>query len=87
MAVEALLRWNSPVLGLVSPVDFIPFLEEMGLISYIGTWVLEEACKQARLWQTNPHVEFTFFLHKVLLLSHRINGAEDGGMSSASDTR
>ncbi|WP_160142031.1 putative bifunctional diguanylate cyclase/phosphodiesterase [Nitrincola tapanii] len=48
--VEALLRWFSPELGGVSPADFIPLAEDMGLIDQIGDWVLEAAVRQAKEW-------------------------------------
>jgi len=47
---EALIRWNHPEKGLVSPGDFIPLAEETGLIINIGNWVLENALKQLRAW-------------------------------------
>ena len=48
--VEALLRWTHSVRGAISPASFIPVAEDCGLILLIGTWVLEEACRQARVW-------------------------------------
>lgn len=51
IAVEALLRWNHPQKGLISPADFIPVAEETGLILQLDAWVLETACAQARAWQ------------------------------------
>jgi len=48
--VEALIRWNSPTRGIVQPDDFIPLLEETGLITDIGRWVLERACAQGAAW-------------------------------------
>jgi diguanylate cyclase len=49
-AVEALLRWNDPARGVVSPAEFIPVLEQTGLIVPVGQWVLREACKRAQGW-------------------------------------
>jgi diguanylate cyclase (GGDEF)-like protein/PAS domain S-box-containing protein len=48
--VEALLRWNHPTRGLVPPDEFIPVLEELGLVVQVGEWVLEEACQQIKAW-------------------------------------
>jgi diguanylate cyclase (GGDEF)-like protein len=49
-AVEALLRWNDPSRGVVSPGEFIPVLEQTGLIVPVGQWVLREACKRVQGW-------------------------------------
>jgi len=48
--VEALLRWEHPQRGLVPPDDFIPVLEELGLVVQVGDWVLNEACRQLKSW-------------------------------------
>ncbi|MDR7201983.1 putative bifunctional diguanylate cyclase/phosphodiesterase [Priestia megaterium] len=50
IGAEALIRWNSAKFGTVYPNEFLPILEEVGLIVPIGKWVLEEACKQMKAW-------------------------------------
>lgn len=50
---EALLRWRHPRRGLVPPGDFIPVLEELGLVVDVGDWVISEACRQLKTWHQN----------------------------------
>lgn len=50
---EALLRWRHPRRGLVPPGDFIPVLEELGLVVEVGDWVISEACRQLKTWHQN----------------------------------
>ncbi len=50
-SAEALIRWNSPDRGIVSPGEFIPVAEEIGVISEIGNWMLLNACRQNKKWQ------------------------------------
>ena len=50
IAAESLVRWMSPELGMVSPAELIPLAESTGLIISIGEWILENVCKQAKVW-------------------------------------
>lgn len=57
IGAEALIRWIHPERGLVSPADFIPLAEETGLILPVGQWVLDTACEQLKLWESQPHTQ------------------------------
>ncbi|SFG64715.1 putative bifunctional diguanylate cyclase/phosphodiesterase [Neptunomonas qingdaonensis] len=55
---EALLRWQHPEIGLISPDEFIPVLEEMGAIHEVGAWVMEVACQQLKSWHDAGYTDF-----------------------------
>ncbi|ACO47403.1 EAL domain-containing protein [Deinococcus deserti] len=55
VGAEALVRWRHPHLGMVSPAQFIPVAEDTGMIVPLGTWVMEEACRQAVAWAAAGH--------------------------------
>jgi EAL domain-containing protein (putative c-di-GMP-specific phosphodiesterase class I) len=57
VSFEALLRWDHETFGFVSPVEFIPLLEQSGYIVEVGRWVLETACKQLKTWQLQGNSE------------------------------
>lgn len=58
--VEALLRWQHPSLGLIGPDRFIPLLEETGLITDVGFWVINQVCQQLSTWQRNGKISNDF---------------------------
>jgi len=66
---EALLRWQHPQRGFVHPVEFIPVAEETDLILPLGQWVLQEACRQLKVWQTE-------FVNQPLVISVNLSGRQ-----------
>ena len=54
---ETLIRWKHPLLGMISPGEFIPLAEEIGLIQAIGKWVLEQVCYELKRWESLPHAK------------------------------
>jgi diguanylate cyclase (GGDEF)-like protein len=81
MAFEALLRWNHPERGRVSPADFIPTTEETGLIIPIGEWVLRQACADAARWPADIGVAVN--LSSVQFKSANLVGAVSNALSEA----
>ena len=55
-SVEALIRWNHPKRGLISPVEFVGVAEECGLMPALGDWVLDEACRQSAEWNSKQNL-------------------------------
>lgn len=74
-AVEALVRWRHPELGLVPPRSFIPWAEECGLIDELGRWVLRQACRQAARWRALglPRVPMAVNLSERQLHQHNFS--------------
>src|SRR5579872_181454 len=82
-AFEALLRWNHPTKGLISPADFVPIAEETGLIVSIGEWVLRVACKETANWPEYVKVAVNLSpaqLKSKNLMAIVMSTLEDSGM-------
>jgi diguanylate cyclase (GGDEF)-like protein/PAS domain S-box-containing protein len=73
---EALVRWQHPSKGLISPLDFIPIAEETGLIIPLGSWILKESCRQIKEWQDK------YIDNLKLMISVNISGKQfrDGNL-------
>lgn len=77
MGIEALLRWNHPQRGLISPTIFIPVAEERGWIVEIGAWVLRTACLQAKAWQDQGYAPITLSVNLSLKQFRSSNLVQD----------
>ena len=88
-AVEALIRWKHPTLGMISPIKFIAMAEDTGLIVPIGDWVLHEACRQNKAWQdaglppivVSVNVSARQFKEKSLV-SRVVNALKESGLEA-----
>jgi diguanylate cyclase (GGDEF)-like protein len=78
---EALLRWNHPERGLISPAEFVPVAENMGLIIPLGEWVLRTACAEAATWPDNIQVAVN--ISSVQLTNKNLVNAVVGAIASA----
>lgn len=61
---EALIRWHHPLRGVIPPAEFIPVLEDAGMIAEVGDWVFQEAARQAVEWRKTLHPEFQISINK-----------------------
>ncbi|WP_326858085.1 bifunctional diguanylate cyclase/phosphodiesterase [Noviherbaspirillum sp.] len=61
---EALIRWHHPQRGVIPPAEFIPVLEDAGMIAEVGEWVFQEAARQAVAWRKTLHPEFQISINK-----------------------
>lgn len=86
LGFEALLRWNHPERGLISPAEFIPFAEESRLIIPIGEWVLRQACKDAATWPSHIRIAVNLspLQFRSQTLAHTVVSAlADSGLSAS----
>ena len=72
---EALIRWQHPTRGLISPAAFIPIAEASGLIVDIGNWVFMQAAQQASLWRASLHPDFQISINKSPVQFHHVGAA------------
>lgn len=72
---EALIRWEHPTRGLVSPATFIPIAESSGIIVGIGEWVFQQAAQQVNLWRKTLHPDFQISVNRSPLQFHRPDDA------------
>jgi EAL domain-containing protein (putative c-di-GMP-specific phosphodiesterase class I) len=79
VGAEALLRWEHPTLGNLSPVEFIPVLEEMGLIHEVGAWVMEAACHQLKVWHNCGYSDFVLSVNLSAVQFRDIRLAQEIG--------
>ena len=85
-AFEALLRWNHPSRGLISPADFVPIAEETGLIVSIGEWVLRKACKETANWPQSVKVAVNLSpaqLKSKNLMAIVMSALDDSGLQAS----
>ncbi|MEB3310886.1 MAG: EAL domain-containing protein [Snowella sp.] len=75
VGAEALIRWYNPFLGWISPEEFIPIAEEVGLIFELGEWTLSQACQMLKKWQTQYHQLFWIAVNVSPRQLHRPNFA------------
>jgi diguanylate cyclase (GGDEF)-like protein/PAS domain S-box-containing protein len=90
IGAEALIRWNQPGIGLVSPGKFIPIAENSNLIVQIGNWVMQQACRQARLWQDqglNLKVSFNVSARQFMRPADLLGSLRDALTQSGVDAR
>ncbi len=82
---EALMRWFSPTRGPISPAEFIPIAEEMGLIEALGEWALREACQEAARWPSSIRVAVNISARQLMspkLCSIVVSALEESGLSA-----
>lgn len=75
-SVEALVRWNHPSRGEITPSDFVPMAEQIGLISELGNWLINKACQQARSWNDEglPPIRVAINLSPIQFRSGTLTG-------------